>query len=510
MADFVSNNKQIAKNTVFLYFRMILIMLVTLYTSRVILAELGVIDYGIYNVVGGVVTMFSFLNNCMTTATQRFLTFELGTGNDSKMKRIFAASLNIHILIAVIIVLFAETIGLWFVNNKLNIDATRYYAANWVYQCSVLTLCVNIIQVPYNAVLIAHEKMNVYAYISILEVFFRLGIVYVLCIVSYDKLIIYGILVLFVQLIIRMIYQIVCKRKYDECHFCLFWEKQLYYKIASFAGWTLFGSIAWLLKDQGLNIMLNMFFGPVINAARAVAMQVSSAVMSFISNFQVALNPQITKKYAIGEIEGMEKLTFNGIKFSLLLLFVIAFPLMLNVNYILNLWLEEVPEYSAYFIILIVVDALIGNLFGGPLMTSLSATGNIRNYQIIVSSVIILIIPVAYIALRVGYPPESVFYVTIVFTLLSGIVRFMFAKLLIGFSFCHYLKSVFIPILAVLIVSIPIPIWFHYFVFWGQNTFKSFLIQSIIAVMAVFIGSWFLGFSREERLAILQMIKAKI
>ena len=388
------NNKRVAKNTLFLYFRMILIMLVTLYTSRVILAELGIKDYGVYNVVGGVVMMFSFLNNCMSTSTQRFMTFALGKGDFKKLKDVFSASLNIHIVIGLIIVLLAETIGLWFVNNKLVIPEDRIIAANWVYQFSILTFCVNIIQVPYNAVLIAHEKMNVYAYISIIEAILKLCIVYLLIIVSTDKLIVYGILVFCVQLLIRAIYQIYCKRNYEECKFRLFWERDLYKQMSGFAGWNLFGSIAWLLRDQGLNIVLNLFFGPAINAARGIASQVSNAVMGFISNFQVALNPQITKNYAINNIEEMEKLSYLGVKFSFLLLFTMALPLCINIDYILHLWLVNVPNYSSIFIILIMIDSLVGNIFGVPFMTSLSATGNIRNYQIVVSCIILCILPI--------------------------------------------------------------------------------------------------------------------
>ena len=331
-----TNNKRVAKNTLFLYFRMILIMLVTLYTSRVILAQLGIKDYGIYNVVGGVVTMFAFLNNCMTTSTQRFMTFELGKGNVQKLKDVFAASLNIHIAIALAVVLLAETIGLWFVNYKLVIPADRLVAANWVFQFAILSFCVNVIQVPYNAVLIAHEKMSVYAYISIIEAFLKLGIVYLLSISPFDKLIVYGVLIFAVQLLIRCIYQVYCHRHYEESRFRLFWNKGLYQEMSGFAGWNLFGSVAWMLRDQGVNIVLNLFFGPVINAARGVAAQVSSAVMNFISNFQVALNPQITKNYANGNIQEMEKLTYLGIKFSYIILFFLAFPLSLNINYVLH------------------------------------------------------------------------------------------------------------------------------------------------------------------------------
>lgn len=503
------NNKRVAKNTLFLYFRMILIMLVTLYTSRVILAQLGIKDYGIYNVVGGVVTMFAFLNNCMATSTQRFMTFELGCGNMQRLKNVFAASLNIHMAIAVIIVLLAETVGLWFVNEKLVIPEERMVAANWVYQFAILSFCVNIIQVPYNAVLIAHEKMSVYAYISIIEVFLKLGIVYLLVISPFDKLIAYGVLLFIVQFVIRCIYQFYCKRNYEECKFRLFWNKDLYRKMSSFAGWNLFGSVAWLLRDQGVNIILNMFFGPVINAARGVATQVSGAVMNFISNFQVALNPQITKNYANGNVGEMEKLSYLGIKFSYMILFILAFPLSLNIDFILHLWLVEVPDYSALFIILILIDALVGTLFGTPLMTALSATGVIRNYQIVVSLVILCIVPVGYFVLKLGLDAPSVFYVTILFSLISGFVRFLFCRKQIGYSLMRICKSVLLPVGCMTLLSLPVPIYMRMAVLRDSN-FVNFVFLSLLSVFLSGVLAWFIGMKKSERNTILSMVKSKI
>lgn len=505
----MSDNKRVAKNTLFLYFRMILIMLVTLYTSRVVLAELGIKDYGIYNVVGGIVMMFSFLNNCMSSATQRFMTFELGRGNMDRLKKVFATSLNIHITISVIIAILAETIGLWFVNNKLVIAPDRMVAANWVYQFSILTFCVNIIQVPYNAVLIAHEKMSVYAYISILEAFLKLGIVYLLVIAPADKLIVYGILVFAVQLIICGIYQVYCRRNYVESKFKLFWDKNLYRQMSGFAGWNLFGSVAWLLRDQGLNIVLNLFFGTAINAARGVATQVSSAVMGFISNFQVALNPQITKNYATGNIPEMEKLSYLGIKFSFLLLFTMAFPLCLNIDYVLHLWLVEVPNYTALFIILIMIDSLVGNLFGVPLMTSLSATGKIRNYQIVVSCIILCILPAGYVALRLGCDAPSVFYISIVFTLVSGFVRFLFCHKQIGYSLRRMASEVLLPIAGVSILSLPLPIVIKS-LWLGAQTCVNFILLCFIAASITVIVSWFVGLKAHERQTLVYVVKNKL
>lgn len=504
-----TNNKRVAKNTLFLYFRMILIMLVTLYTSRVVLAQLGIKDYGIYNVVGGVVTMFAFLNNCMTTSTQRFLTFELGKGNTQRLKDVFAASLNIHIAIAFTIVVLAESIGLWFVNYKLVIPADRLVAANWVFQFAILSFCVNIIQVPYNAVIIAHEKMNVYAYISIVEVMLKLGIVYLLSVSPFDKLIAYAVLIFAVQLLIRAIYQIYCRKNYEESKFRIFWDKSLYQQMSGFAGWNLFGSLAWMLRDQGLNIVLNLFFGPVINAARGVATQVSGAVMNFISNFQVALNPQITKNYANGNIQEMEKLTYLGIKFSYIILFFLAFPLSLNINYVLHLWLVEVPDYTALFIILIMIDSMVGNLFGVPFMTSLSATGKIRNYQIVVSFIILLIVPVGYIALRLGCDAPSVFYITIIFSGISGFARFLFCRKQIGYSLREMTKGVLLPVLSITVVALPLPI-FAKLEYFQTDTLMNFLLLCLISIVMTFVSAWFVGLNTTEKDKLLSIIKSKI
>lgn len=505
----MQNNKRIAKNTLFLYFRMILIMVVSLYTSRVILAELGITDYGIYNVVGGVVTMFSFLNSCMTTSTQRFLNIELGKGDNQRLNEVFVASLNIHIFIAVVVVLLAETIGLWFVNDKLVISYDRIFAANFVYQFSVLTFCLNIVQVPYNAVLIAHEKMNIYAYISIFEALLKLTVAYTIAIVPCDKLIAYSVFVFVVQLIIRAIYQIICRRFYEETIYRFFWNKDLYLRMSGFAGWNLFGSIAWLLRNQGLNILLNLFFGPTINAARGIASQVSGTVMGFISNFQVALNPQITKDYAVGNINSMERLAYIGTKFSFFLLFVIAFPLCLNINYILNFWLVEVPVYSDLFIILIMVDSLVGVVFGVPFMTSLSATGNIKKYQIVVSSLVLCILPVGYLALKLGYDAPSVFYISIAFTLVSGFVRFIFCIKQLNFSLIKMMYTVILPIILVLCLSLPLPIYLKCN-YYHKVAFLDFIISSSTSVLLTLVIIWFVGLKDTERGVIVSFVKKRI
>lgn len=504
-----ANNKRVAKNTLFLYFRMILIMLVSLYTSRVVLAQLGISDFGIYNVTAGVVTMLSFLNSCMASSTQRYMTFELGRGDMQRLKDVFAASLNIHAAMALVIVVLAETLGLWIVNHQLVIPPDRMLAAHWVYQFAILTFCINIIQVPYNAVLIAHERMNVYAYFSIVEVCLKLGIVYLLVVCPIDKLIAYGVLLFSVQLIVRCMYQLYCHKHYEESRFRWFWDKALYRQMTGFAGWNLFGSIAWLLRDQGVNIILNLFFGPVINAARGVALQVSNAVMGFIANFQVALNPQITKNYAQGHIAEMEKLAYLGIKFSFIILFLLAFPLALNIDYVLHVWLEEVPEHTSLFVTLIMADGLCGTLFGVPLMTSLSATGKIRNYQVWVSLVILFIVPAGYMALSLGCEASSVFYVSMLFTLLSGFVRFLFCRSLLGYSLRRMTGTVLVPVFGMVALSLPLPILLKVYV-WSTPDLGSVVLSALAALLVAACAAWLVGMQARERSVIVAMVRSRL
>lgn len=503
------NNTRIAKNTMFLYFRMILIMLVNLYTSRVILMSLGVEDYGIYNVVGGIVTMFSFLNGSMASSTQRYLTYELGNGNVEKLKKIFSTSLNIHLLLAGLIVILAESIGLLFLNYKLNIPYDRMFAANIVYQFSILTFFINIIQVPYNAALIAHEKMGIYAYISILEVVLKLFVAYVIFYTSIDKLIIYSGLIFLVQLLIRFIYQLYCKRKYVECHFRIIKDIKLYKEMTSFAGWNLFGSMAWICRDQGVNIVVNLFFGPVVNAARAISGQVSGAVMGFISNFQTALNPQITKLYATGETDKMEKLVFKGIKFSFCLLFLIAFPLAINITYILELWLKDVPDYVSGFVVFILIDSLCSTLYGNPLMTSLAATGNIRNYQVFVSLCVLLTLPSAYLLLVLGGNPYSIFIAVILWTNISGILRFYYCNKQIGFRWKKFWIDVIFPIFKLLVLSLPIPLYIRWHMHETNTLWVTFFLIMISFCLS-FVACWSVVLNKEEKRFFINNIKNRM
>lgn len=381
MSSLESNNKRIAKNTILLYLRMLLTIVVGLYTSRVVLNTLGVSDYGVYNVVGGIVAMLSFLNSALTAASQRFISFELGRGDKDKLKTIFCTSVTIHAILAIIIFIIAETVGLWFVNTHLNIEPTRMTAANWVYQCSILTFMLTIVSVPYNSCIVAHEHMNAFAYVSILEVILKLLIVFLLLVINYDKLITYGILVLCVAFIIRLIYGLYCKRHFEECTYHFIFNKTLFKEMFSFAGWSVVGNLGFSFKDQVANVILNIFFGTVINAARGVALQVNGIISGFSSNFIMALNPQITKQYATGNIQNSMNLVYAGCRYSFYLLALVSIPVIINMDYILKLWLYNVPEYTSEFLKLALVAALI-NSIAQPLVTALQATGKIKIFQI--------------------------------------------------------------------------------------------------------------------------------
>ncbi len=506
------NSKRIAKNTGFLYFRMILIMLVSLYTSRIVLEQLGIDNYGVYIVVGGVVTMFGFLQSCMLTSTQRFLNFELGldnTGVNGRIKTVFSTALLIHILIALVILLAAETIGLWFVNTKLTIPHNSIYGANIVYQTAILSFCVSIIGAPFNAAIIAHENMNIYAYVSILESLLKLGIAFMLIMFPFDKLAAYGWLILAVQFIVTGTYVIICLKKFPECTLRPKYVKSNFREMAGFASWNLFGSIAWLVRNQGMGILLNIFFGPALNAAKGVSDQISHAASTLNTNFQTALNPQITKYYASGETDEMETLAYRGIKFSSMLIWFIVLPLSLCSYAVLSVWLSEVPTYASLFVVLILIDLMVGNLFGTPLMTSLAASGRIRNYQVSVSIVLLLVLPAAYFFLKYDFPPESIFYLNIFFNLLSGILRYYFCQKQLGYSVHKYFKDVIKPVFLVITISTLLMLGLKTCVSINSHVL-SILFFSAISTAVSTACIYFIGMTNSERKTVKKFIISKI
>jgi O-antigen/teichoic acid export membrane protein len=479
-----------------LYFRMILTMLVSLYTSRVVLNTLGVEDYGTYNVVGGVVTMFGFFNGSMGSATQRFLSFEIGQKDYIQLRKIFNTAQIIHIGIALIIFFLAETIGLWFVTTHLNLPEGRMEAARWVYQYSILSFMVSITQLPYNAIIIAREEMSVYAYISILEVVLKLFIVFMLTWISFDKLKLYGILIFVVSFVVAAIYRIYTLRHFDETRFELVKDKSLYKILISYSGWNLFGGIASVTKIEGVSIILNIFYGTVVNASQGVANQVSAAVTSFVGNFQMASNPQIIKSYAAEDKEYMTKLVIRTAKFSFYLLFILTLPVMLEIDYILKNWLKLVPGYTAVFTILILINALIDTV-SGPLMTALQATGEIKLYQAVVGILLILILPISYLLFKYGYPPQFTFIVSISIAIVAFIFRLLLAKKQIPeFSIRQFLQEIVIRNIPVILLSGLIP-WLIKINM--QTGFIRLMIVTMCSLCISIVTIYFVGLKTNEK-----------
>lgn len=495
MSDNSSNNKRIAKNTLMLYIRMLFTMGVTLFTSRVILQTLGVEDYGIYSVVGGIITIFTFINGGMVSATQRYLTFEIGKGNLSQLKNVFSTSLQIHALIAFVIVILGETIGLWFLYEKLVIPADRITAAFGVYQCSIVACVINIMSVPYNADIIAHEKMSAFAYISILEVVLKLAIVYALYIIHWDKLISYAILILSVQLVIRFVYARYCSKHFEEAHYHHQIDKPLFKEMFTFAVWSFWGNLAGVLYTQGLDMMLNIFFGPIVNAARGIAVQVQSAVTQFVSNFQVALNPQITKNYAIGNISQMHSLMFRSARFSFFLLFFLTLPVLLETNYLLTIWLETVPPDAVVFTRWMIGVSLIYTI-ANPCVIANQATGRVKVYQAVVGGILLMILPISYIVLKLGAPAYSVFIVHFCVESVAQVARMFMLRKLTNLPIRAYLKIIYIPVLLAVAVSVLLPMYIHSQLAEGLNRF---LIVGAVCVLSVGLTVFFIGLTKNER-----------
>ena len=502
-----ANNKRIAKNTAMLYIRMLLTMGVSLYTSRVVLNTLGVEDFGIYNVVGGVVVMFSFLNSAMSSATQRYLSFALGQKDYSELKKLFSITVNIHLLIAFSIVVLAETVGLWFLNTELNIPAERMVAANWVYQFSVLTFFVTVISVPYNAVIISHERMSIYAYVSLFEVFAKLGVVYLLQLTGFDKLAFYAVLLFMVSFVIRVFYGIYCKRNFEECTYHWVWDKAKYKELLSYAGWNLFGNLAAVGFDQGINLLLNIFFGPLVNAARGIATQVSGAVTSFVGNFQMALNPQIVKSHASGEKAYMQQLIFQGCRFSFYLLLVMMLPVLLHTELLLRWWLKIVPKYAVIFTQLILINALI-NTISGPLMTAAQASGKIKLYQSVVGGILLLNVPVSYIFLKLGYEPTVTLIVMIVISQIALLARLLILRRLIQFSARNYVKRVVLNVLSVALIAITIAYFVTQVIVLPE--LLHFVVTCALTVLVAILCIYFIGLNVRERHFIISKLKFMI
>lgn len=502
MTDTSQNNKRIAKNTLLLYVRMLVMMLISLYTSRVNLNALGVVDYGIYNVVGGVVAMFSIISGSLSASISRFITYELGKGDNDRLRKIFSTSVNIQLGLSFLIVLLAETVGVWFLNVKMNIPDSRIIAANWVFQFSIFTFVVNLISVPYNALIIAHERMSAFAYISIFEVVGKLVVAFFIVVSPIDRLVFFALLICIIAFLIRLLYGNYCKRHFDECRYRFILDRSLLRQMSGFAGWNFIGAASVVLRDQGGNVVINLFCGPAVNAARGIAFQVNSAIQGFVTNFMTALNPQITKSYASGDREYMMSLIYQGARLSFYMLLVLSLPVLVNTHYILMLWLNVVPVHTVLFIQLVLLLAMSESI-SNPLVTAMLATGNIRNYQIVVGGLQMLNLPVSYVLLRIGMLPETIFIVAIVISQFCLVARIYMLRGMIGLSAKRYLFKVYYNVLSVLFLSAIIPFILSYYL---PETFVNFIFICTISLLCSFTVIYYVGCNKQERNFVLSKI----
>lgn len=496
MSENQSNNRRIAKNAIYLYFRMIIMMLVTLYTSRVILQSLGVEDFGIYNVVGGIIAMFGFVTNTLSTSSQRFITFELGKGKHGNPNKVFSTCFILHFMLALAIAIIAEPIGMWFIQHKLMIPAERLDAAMWVFQITIVSMFLTFLAIPYNALIVAHERMNVYALISVVDAFLKLAIAFAVAYYPQDKLIFYGVLLLCIQITNVLFYYLYCNRSFVESKIRLIWDKVLIKEIGKFASWSIFGNVAYITYTQGLNLLLGTFFMPAVNAARGVAIQVQSAVNNFVSSFQTAINPQITKSYASGHTDEMLSLVFRSSRFSYFLLIIVTIPLLLESETILKLWLHTVPDDTVTFMRIILLTTWINSL-ANPLIISVKATGNVRKYESTVGILMMAILPVSYVFLKLGFPAVTVFVVHLSVECLAMVCRILITRQLIHFSLQKYFSDVVCRISIVTAVAVVLPIVLNTQL---EQTISRFLIVSSASVICTIVAIIVFGLTKGERL----------
>lgn len=502
-----ANNQRIAKNSLMLYLRMLFIMAVTLFTSRVILNTLGITDYGIYNVVAGFVSMFSMLSSSLSASISRFLTFELGQKNIKRLEIIFSTGINVQITMSLIVLFLGEFIGVWFLNNTMSIPTNRIYAANWVLQFSILSFCINLLSVPYNAVIIAHEKMSVFAFISLLEVSLKLLIVYMITISSIDKLITYSFLTLLVNLILRIIYGVYCKRKFEECKFQMIYDKNVLKEMFSFAGWTFFGNTASLLNTQGVNLLVNIYFGVTVNAARGIATQVDAAVRQFINSFTTAVNPQITKSYATGDLDYMHLLICRSSKFSAFLMLFFVVPIILEADTVLKLWLNIVPEYAVIFLQLTLINTFFDSIFANSLLTAMMATGKIKRYQIIITLCGFSVFPLTWVMFYLGAQPQISYYIYMIVYFLLIFVRLWLLKNLIKMKPSLFINKVLLKCLPVILIAFTVP---SILLLFMDNGLLRLISVFSISIPVILVAEFFIGFTQNERTFILNKLLSSV
>lgn len=503
-----NNPKSIAKNTILLYVRLVITVFIAFFTQRIVLKALGVDDYGLYNVVGGIIVVIGILNAGMVQASQRFFAFEIGKKCNSNLKPVFGTSLTIHSLLALFILIVAELVGIWFLNSNLNIAPDRLVAANIVYQATIMSFLVTVVTVPFDAMIISKEDFNIYAYISICEYVLKLIIAYiVLSIDKYDNLIIYAWLLFIVTIISRIICIIYCKKKYEECVLQFNTNIEDFKRLFSFAGYSLIGNIGFAMRNQGVNFVINIFCGTAINAARGIAYQVSTQISAFASNFQMAAVPQITKSCASEEYNRMLSLIFKSSKYSFCLLFVFALPILLNPHFLLELWLDDVPKYADNFLTLALIASIIDSM-AIPIGKGIDATGKIKNFQILICILMCLDIPLAYIILKMHYICYSVMYVTIVTSTIGLFLRLILLKKRIKeMKILLYLKNILLPCILTFVISYLL---IKYIVLIDINDLMSYLIYLFLSFCICIISVYLICINSQERKIIIVLIKNRL
>jgi len=497
------NNRRIAKNTIYLYLRTLFVMVVSLYMSRVILQVLGVDDYGVYQVVGGLVAMFSIISSSLSASISRFITFEIGKGNKERLERIFSTSLIIQIGISVIVVIVAEIIGLWFLHTQMQIPEGSMIAAQWVLHCSLVTFCINLLSVPYNACIIAHEHMKAFAYISIVDVLLKLAVVLWLSYSPVDKLIAYAVLLTLVAGIIRLVYTIYCHRHFAESRAKFVWDRQIVKEMSGFSGWAFFTNTNSILNNQGVNMLINVFFGVTVNAARGIANQVEGAVLQFVNNFTMAINPQITKSYAAGDLSGMHKLVCRGAKFSYFAMLAMSLPIICETEKILNLWLTVVPEHTVIFIQLSLVLGMLDSM-GASGYTACAASGKMKRYSLIITPIGLLEFPLTWVFFVYGAPVVSTYWLYIFVKALVIFARMYLLRDMVGLQLGMFIRNVLIPVILTTFVSIIPSLLVLHLMDCG---ILRLCISIVVGFISVTMSVLFVGMSSGERNSVVTKIQ---
>lgn len=504
--DSLSSNKRIAKNTIMLYIRMLVMMLISLFTSRIVLQVLGVIDLGIINVVGGIVGLMTMISGSMALSVQRFFSYDIGTRNTEELNVTFSSAMILHVMLAVIILVIGETVGLYFLKNHIHYPASRAEAVMWVYQLSLMSACISITQIPYSALIIAYEKMGIYAYFTISDVIIRLLFIYFLWAIPYDKLIFFSIFSSSVGLLMMSVYHFYCRKQFREVRFKFGFHKEKLKHLANFAGWSTFGELAWAGTNQGVTIILNIFFGPVVNAARGIAFQIQGAVMRFVSTFQTAMNPQIIKLYAVGDIQSMQKLVHRGTCFSVYLTLLLSLPVILETDYIIYLWLGQVPEHLVIFSKLILINIML-DMLSNLLATVAKAYGKIGGYQMSVALILGLNFPLTYFAFHFGFPAYVSFIVYGGISLALLGLRLLLIQKMTGLSIRSYIAEVLWPIVRVCILALPLPVCVSIIL---EHSFANVVIVCAISLLSVAIAVYALGLNNAEKKMIKNQIQSRL